>query len=265
MTGFGSDCPSALRRSLRPAVLFAAALFLPRLVPAQVTPPPSGARPILSAEATPIGALPPLALPMPASRDDSYWGVRLQVGQRRERGLEDLLAIAGGIDYQFRGGSIFGLTGGYQWRQNCQSATGDCRHSLYGARARFNLITGGPTIAGLLGDDGATSTLGSELGFGYAPKVSAGQNACTLDLGLPLSIAMLERLHLVSYVTPGVVWDLDCSPGDTKLNRSYLLGFGLGLQQLGLRGLDVHIGMQRIFVGATGLQYGVAISWIRLP
>jgi len=221
--------------------------------------------PIKPAEATPIGALPPVALPMPASRDDNYWGVRLQVGQRRERGLEDLLAVAGGIDYQIRGGSIFGVTGGYQWRQNCQSSDGDCGHSLFGARARFNIITGGPTIAGLFGDDAATSTLGTELGFGYAPNIGAGQNACTLDVGLPLSIAMLERLHLVGFITPGVVWELGCSGGDTTRERSYLLGFGLGLQQLGLRGLDVHLGVQRLFRGATGIQFGLSLSLIRLP
>lgn len=223
------------------------------------------ALPILAAEATPIGALPPVALPMPASRDNSYWGTRLQVGQRRERGEEDLLAVAGGIDYQFRGGSIFGVTAGYQWRQNCQSTNGDCGHSLYGARARFNLITGGPTIAGVFGDDGATSTLGTEVGFGFAPDVSDATNACTLDAGLPLSIAMLERLHLVTFLTPGVVWDLDCSAGDTKPQRSYFMGFGVGLQQLGFRGLDVNIGVQRMFRGATGVQFGVTVSWIRLP
>ena len=221
--------------------------------------------PIMPVEATPIGALPPVALPMPASRDHNYWGVRLQAGQRRERGLEDLLAIAAGIDYQIRGGSIFGVTGGYQWRQNCQSTDGDCGHSLYGARARFNLITGGPPIAGIFGDDAATSTLGTEVGFGYAPNVMAGQNACTLDMGVPLSIAMLERLHLVGFVTPGVVWELECSGGGTTPKRSYLLGFGLGIQQLGLRGLDVHVGLQRIFRGATGVQFGVTLSLIRLP
>ena len=221
--------------------------------------------PILAAEATPIGALPPVALPMPASRDHNYWGVRLQVGQRRERGLEDLLAVAGGIDYQVRGGSIFGVTAGYQWRQNCQSTDGDCGHTLYGARARFNLLTGGPTIAGVFGDDGATSTLGTEIGFGFAPDVSDVTNACTLDVGLPLSIAMLERLHLVAFLTPGAVWDLDCSAGDTKPQRSYFMGFGVGLQQLGFRGLDVNIGVQRMFRGATGVQFGVTVSWIRLP
>jgi hypothetical protein len=203
---------------------------------------------------------------MPASRDDNYWGVRLQVGQRRERGPEDLLAIAGGVDYQVRGGSIFGVTGGYQWRQNCDTAVTDCGgHSLFGARARFNLMTGGPTIAGLIGDDAATTTLGTEIGLGYAPNVAPGVNACTLDLGVPLSIAMLERIHLVSFLTPGVVWDVDCSSEDTPRSRSFLLGFGFGIQQLGFRGLDVHVGMQRMFRGTTGVQFGVSVSWVRLP
>ena len=245
------------------ALFFAGALLGPGLANAQTNP----ALPVLSAEATPIGALPPIALPMPASRDQNYWGLRLQAGNRRQRGPEDLLAIAGGIDYQVRGGSIFGVTGGYQWRQNCQPATSDCGgHSLFGARARFNVMTGGPTIAGLLGDDAATSTLGTELGFGFAPSVTPGVNACTVDVGLPLSIAMLERIRLVSFVTPGIVWDIDCSAQNTPPGvRSYLLGFGLGLQQLGFRGLDVHVGMQRMFRGTTGVQFGVSVTWVRLP
>lgn len=234
--------------------------------PEQAQAQTAQALPLLASEATPIGALPPIALPMPASRDDNYWGVRLQVGQRRERGPEDLFAVAGGVDYQVRGGSIFGVTGGYQWRQNCDAAVTDCGgHSLFGARARFNFMTGGPTIAGLIGDDAATTTLGTEIGLGYAPNVAPGVNACTFDFGVPLSIAMLERIHLVSFVTPGVVWDVDCSSEDTPRSRSFLLGFGFGIQQLGFRGLDVHVGMQRMFRGTTGVQFGVSVSWVRLP
>ena len=243
-------------------LLIAGVLVGPELAQAQTGQAP----PMLSSEATPIGALPPIALPMPASRDDNYWGVRFQVGQRRERGPEDLFAVAGGVDYQVRGGSIFGVTGGYQWRQNCDGAVTDCGgHSLFGARARFNFLTGGPTIAGLLGDDAATTTLGTEFGLGYAPNVAPGVNACTVDFGVPLSIAMLERIHLVSFVTPGVVWDVDCSAEDAPRSRSFLLGFGFGLQQLGFRGLDVHVGMQRMFRGTTGVQFGVSVSWVRLP
>lgn len=249
-------------RALIYSFLFAAAMSTADVAIAQTTQ----VLPVLGEEVTPIGALPPLALPMPASRDQNYWGLRLQYGQRRERGgPEDLMAIAGGIDYQLRGGSIFGITGGHQWRQNCQAATSDCGgHNLFGARARFNLVTGGPTVASFIGDESATTTLGTEIGFGYAPRVAPGVNACTVDAGVPFSISMLERIRLVTFVTPGLVWDLNCSSEHTS-NRSLLLGFGFGIQQLFFRGLDVHFGAQRIFRGATGMQYGVSISWVRLP
>jgi hypothetical protein len=249
--------------SFRTIVLLIAGVA-PAATRAQTTEP---AR-VFSFEATPIGALPPLALPMPASRDQNYWGARLQYGLRQERGgPEDLAAIATGIDYQIRGGSILGVTGGYQWRQHCQpTATIDCGgHSLWGARARFNFITGGPTLARLVGDESATTTLGTELGFGYAPGVAPGVNACAVDVGVPLSIAMLERIRLVTFVTPGAVWDIGCSANETASGRSFLLGFGFGLQQLGFRGLDVHFGAQRVFRGATGLAYGISVSWVRLP
>ena len=239
-----------------------AVLVTPALTGAQTT----GPLPILNAEATPIGALPPLALPMPASRDHNYWGFRLQAGQRRERGgPEDLFAVAGGVDLQVRGGSIFGVTGGYQWRQNCAAGSSDCGHALVGARARFNLLTAGPTVASLWGDRDATTTVGTEVGLGFAPRILPGVNACTLDVGLPLSIATLERLHLVTFVTPGLVRDIDCSAENSQLRTSYLIGFGFGIQQLGFRGLDVHAGFQRMFRGATGLQFGLTVSWVRLP
>jgi hypothetical protein len=242
-------------------LLFAAAFAAPFVVHAQAAP----SLPIATEEATPIGALPPMPLPMPASRDQSYWGFRLQYGQRNERrGPEDLSAIAGGVDYQLRGGSIFGLTGGYQRRRNCQT-TSACGHALFGARGRFNIFTGGPTVASIIGDESATTTLGDEIGFGYAPGVSPGVNACTIDLGVPFSVAMMQTIRVVTFVTPGLVWDIDCSTEQTSSNRSAFLGFGIGLQQLFVRGLDVNLGAQRIFRGTTGLQFGISVSWVRLP
>ncbi len=243
------------------ALSSAVALCLPCAAVAQTAEP----LPLASEEATPLGALPPMPLPMPASRDQSYWGIRLQFGERNERrGPENLFAVAAGVDYQLRGGSIYGLTGGYQQRQNCQSAT-NCTHALFGARGRFNLFTGGPTVAAIIGDESATTTIGTEIGFGYAPRIEPGVNACTLDVGLPLSVAMLQTIRVVGFVTPGAVWNIGCSSEQTPGNRSFLVGFGFGLQQVGLRGLDVNFGAQRIMRGATGLQFGVSVSWVRLP
>ena len=247
---------------MKRAILVIAAVFVaPSLTRAQATQP----LPIATEEATPVGALPPMPLPMPASRDQSYWGVRLQFGQRNERsGPEDLFAVAAGIDYQLSGGSILGLTGGEQWRQNCQTP-GDCRHALFGARGRFNIFTGGPTIGAILHDESATTTVGTEVGFGYAPRTSPGVNACTVDVGLPLSVAMMQTVRVVTFVTPGAVWNVDCSGGNTPRARSLLIGFGFGLQQLAVRGLDVNFGAQRILRGATGLEFGISVSWVRLP
>lgn len=218
---------------------------------------------ILRIESTPIGALPPLPLPMPASRDHHYWGIRAQAGNRHQGG-RDLLALAGGIDLQWRGGSIFGVTGGYQ-KRDCALAGPDCGgHLFVGGRARFNVVTGGPTLAALVGDYSATTTLGSEIGFGYAPEVLNGLDACTIDVGMPISLAMLQRVRVVTFVTPGVVLDSDCTSGPPT-RASFITGLGVGIQQLGLRELDVYLGLQKIFRQEAGYQFGLSVTWVRLP
>jgi hypothetical protein len=220
---------------------------------------------ILRLESTPIGALPPLALPMPASRNHDYWGVRLQSGKRLGSGDSELTAIAAGVDFQYRGGSVIGLTGGYQQRE-CELTESDCgSHALFGVRTRVNLMTGGPTIGALFGDKDATSTLGGELGFGYAPNVLPDINSCTIDLGMPVSVAMLQKIRVVSYVTPGVVWDIGCGSKGPDTRTSWLTGLGLGVQQLGNRSLDVYVGMQKIFRGDTGYQFGISVTYVWLP
>lgn len=219
----------------------------------------------LRLESTPIGALPPLALPMPASRNHNYWGARLQAGYRRERrGPNDLLAVAGGVDYQARGGSTFGLTAGFQDR-DCELAGEVCgRHSLFGARSRISLITGGSAVGGIFGDYSATNSFGTEFGIGYAPDVVAGMNACTVDFGIPYSIALFQSVRVVSFVTPGVVWDVDCSSNNSKTGASYMTSFGVGLQQIGPRELDVYLGVQRIFRGNSGYQIGLTVTYTKL-
>jgi hypothetical protein len=220
---------------------------------------------VLKIESVPIGALPPMALPMPASRDHNYWTFRLQTGHRRERSGSDLTAIGGGVDLQWRGGSIFGVTAGYQER-DCELAGKGCgSHPMVGGRARFNVVTGGPTIGTLIGDYSATSTLGFETGVGYAPNVLSGINACTLDIGMPLSVAMLQRVRLVTFLTPGLVRDIDCSREGSGSRSSYYTNVGIGLQQVVLRGLDAYLGLQKIYRGATGFQVGLTITYVRLP
>jgi len=219
---------------------------------------------ILRLESTPIGALPAIALPMPASRNHSYWGARLQGGYRSSRDGDDLGALAGGIDFQYRGGSVIGVTGGYQ-RRDCDLVGPDCGgHALFGVRSRINMLTGGPTIGKLFGDVNATTTVGGELGFGYAPNILPDINSCTFDIGLPLSVSMLQRVRVVTYVTPGVAWDVSCGSSGPPTRMSWLSGFGIGIQQFGNRSTDIFLGAQKIFRGETGFQVGLSITYVWL-
>ena len=166
---------------------------------------------LLRLMSTPIGALSPISLPMPASRNNSYWIGRFQTGQRRSPGGTNLAAAAAGLDFQYRGGSILGVTGGYQQRECRFEGAGCGGHALFGARAQINLVTGGSTMAGLLRDNSTTSAFGTEVGFGYAPNVTEGVNACTVDIGIPLfrrETAAAPAFRYVRYAGNGVGHEL---------------------------------------------------------
>jgi len=225
---------------------------------------PQDQQEVLLLEATPIGALPPIALPMPASRNHNYWGFRLQGGDREEPNEAHLTALAAGIDFQYRGGSVIGITGGYQ-KRDCKLLGANCGgHTLFGIRSRLNMLTGGQAIGKLFKDYSSTTTLGGEVGFGYAPDVLPGVTSCTLDFGMPVTVSLGQRLRVASFLTPGIMWDMNCRSPDAPSKRVYLLGFGFGLQQLQSRGLDVYLGLQRIFRQGSGYQLGVSISYVKL-
>lgn len=216
--------------------------------------------------AVPLGALPPLAMLMPASRNHNYWVGRLQAGTQWQNVAGNLAAVGGGIDLQWRGGSAFGITAGYQVEDCRENVVGCASHALFGARARFNIITGGPTFAALIGDNSATTTVGTELGLGYAPDAISGRNACAVDVGMPISISLFQRVRVLTFVTPAIAWDVRCLlSGSAAAGASALVGAGIGLQQLGHRGLDVSIGAQRIFRSGSGIQLGVNVTYVRLP
>ena len=220
---------------------------------------------ILLLEATPVGALPPIALPMPASRNHSYWAFRLQAGDRESPGESGLPAFAGGIDFQYRGGSVIGITGGYQ-KRDCGLIGGGCGgHTLFGVRSRINLMTGGQTLGSLFHDYSSTTTLGGEVGFGYAPNVVSGMAACSLDFGVPITISFGQTIRIATFLTPGIMWDLNCSGPESPSRPAYLTGFGIGFQQLGSRGLDVYLGVQKIYRRDSGFQIGVSVTYVRLP
>jgi hypothetical protein len=216
--------------------------------------------------AVPLGALPPMGMLMLASRDHNYWVGRLQAGTQLRSSIGNHSAVGGGIDLQWRGGSVFGLTAGYRFA-NCNETVAECSsHAMFGGRAKFNILTGGPTFAALVGDNSATTTLGAEVGLGYSSDVAGGRNACAYDFGLPVSVSFFQRIRLLSFLTPGIAWDARCvRGGSSATGASMFLGAGIGLQQLGHRGLDVSLGTQRIFRRGAGFQVGVSVVYVRLP
>jgi len=231
----------------------------------QPSPPSPDQREILLLEATPIGALPPIPLPMPASRNQSYFGLRLQYGDREDPNEAHLTALAAGLDLQYRGGSVIGITGGYQ-KRDCIALGANCGgHTMFGIRSRLNVLTGGQTIGQLFKDYSSTTTLGGEWGLGYSPDVLPGVASCTLDFGMPVTISLGQRVRVASFLTPGVMWDMGCRNAGTPSRRVYLLGFGFGLQQLQSRGLYLYLGLQKIFRKSAGYQVGLSITYVRLP
>lgn len=216
--------------------------------------------------AIPLGALPPTGMLMLASRNHNYLVARLQAGTQRDNLAGDLSAVAGGVDMQWHGGSTLGVTGGYQFADCAETVSGCASHPLFGARARFNVVTGGPTLAAFVGDNSATTTLGAEFGLGYAPNALAGRNACVMDVAVPISVSLFQRVRMLSFLTPGFAWDIRCPRGGSAgTAASTFLGAGVGLQQLGHPGLDVSIGAQRIFRRGSGVQVGVSVTFVRLP
>lgn len=216
--------------------------------------------------AVPVGALPPVAMLMPASRNHNYWVGRLQAGTQWHGKEANPSAVAGSLDLQWRGGSVLGVTAGYQTEGCGQPGSGCPAHPLFGARARVGLITGGPTFAALIGDHSATTTVGAEVGLGYAPNAFAGRNACAVDIGMPVSISLFQKVRVVSFLSPAFAWDVRCPlDGSVGVGASALLGAGIGLQQLGHRGIDVSFGAQRIFRRGAGMQLGVTVTYVRLP
>jgi len=214
----------------------------------------------------PITALGPLSLPMPASRNHNYFIGRLQSGFREGPSGTEMPAFAAGVDFQYRGGSIIGVTGGYQ-RRDCGTLGSGCGgHAMFGVRSQINLVTGGSIFAGLLHDNSATSTLGTELEFDYSPNIADGIHGCAIGMGLPFSVAKRrQRPRLVGYVSPGIIWDFNCGSSGPPSRDTWKTDFGLALQQVGNRSFDIYFGMQKLFRGKTGFQTGLSFTYVRLP
>ena len=254
----------SIRKISLALIALAGGAFVPAVASAQAT---AAEIEILRLIGVPVTALSPISLPMAASRAHTYLIGRLQTGYRKGPSGSAMPAAAAGVDLQYRGGSIVGLTAGWQ-KRDCGLIEGSCGgHAMFGARTQINLVTGGSLFASILRDNTATSTLGAEFNFGYAPKVVKNINACSIDFGVPFSVAKRrQRPRLVGYVSPGILWDFSCGgESGPPSKKSYRTDFGLALQQVGNRSFDMYFGMQKLWRRRVGLQTGFSFTYVRLP
>src|SRR5690606_2161588 len=160
-------------------------------------------------------------------------------------------------------GSTLSATVGYQ-RTTCE--VGQCNdHLMFETRGRFNFLTGGPTIAGALSDDNASTTVGFELAIGYSPDVAPRLNACAFDIGMPVDSGLLQRGRLVVLAKSSVTWAFHRGGASQGLATTWLGSMGVGLQQLGLRGIDVAMGFKKLFRDDSVYVFGISVSYLLLP
>ena len=87
-----------------------------------------------------------------------------------------------------------------------------------------------------------------------------------IDLGIPVSLSLFQRIRMLSFFTPGVAWDMRCPiEGTDGTAASAYLAAGVGVQQIGHPGLDVTIGAQRIIRRGAGIQIGANLTFVWLP
>jgi len=237
---------------------------------AQSAPDPTPPR-VESLFVTPFGALPPIAPLMPANRDNHFWGVRLQYAHRARDRARAAGAVALGIDLQWRGGSVVGVTAGYR-RPDCAAdpaaepaVAAFCDdHPILAVGGRFNFLTGGSGVVALFSDPSATNTLGLEIQLGVSPGIAESVTACSFGLGIPYSVSFGRTLRLVPFLTPQVGWSIGCSDAVSTSGTRGAISAGIGVQQILVRGLDAYLGYQRIFRSDAGHLIGLTISYVFL-
>jgi hypothetical protein len=255
-----------MRSTIMCAFVFAAAGTLaPQLLMAQSVELTPAMLHRLRIEATPIGALPRNPLRMPASRNHHYWGFRVHTGYQQGRVGSDTPAFAAGVDLQWLGGSVFGITAGYSDR-DCEMLGPNCGgHFLAGVQGQFSLLTGASSLGEALGDYGSNVRLGTELGIGWAPDATPGGAACSLNAGVPMTLAVTQTVRVVGFVTPSVVWELDCGGEPNAHSASYMMAGGVAVQQLIHRAFDVSIGVHRLLRTGSRYGFGVSLTYTLLP
>ena len=280
--------PSAARTSSfvrRPLCLAWAALtfaslslLAPQCLVAQTTTPkgpdsPTGLTRTLAAIAsTPVGALTPVGPVMATIRDDTLlFGLRLQYGMRRLPLRRSLTSYALTTNVQIQGGPLVSGTFGYQQGDAaiCSELSCDAHRLMAGLRYSGNLVTTRPFLrVPFFTDNDATGTAALEFGGGWANAGFGEKQHWTADVTVPLSLAVGQKIRVVTFATPAVVVAWGTTDRRWSRGQRFLVGGGVTAQEIGqlvgVTGLDLTFALQRAF-SRYGTTFGATVSWMRLP
>lgn len=262
-------------RVARPLHIVAVVLSLVLLVAENVAAQTTGlglSRTVAAIASTPLGAFTATGPVMATSGDDKFlFGFRLRYGshdlpQRRSLSSYGLTGLM-----QIEGGALIAGTFGYQHGESEICALSDCdaNRVMAGIRYANNLVTTRPfmRVPGFTEND-ATGTMALEFGAGWAEKGFGEGQHWTADITVPLSLAVGQQIRVVTFATPAVVMAWGTTDRRWSRGQRVMLGGGVTLQEigqvLGMTGLDVSLGFQRVF-SPFGTTLGATVTWMHVP
>jgi len=271
-----------VRRNLGRACAIAAsaafALLPSQRLAAQATPVDSQrtnvglTRTLAAIASTPLGALTPVGPVMATSRDDTLlFGFRIAYGTRALPAKRSLTAYALTTDVQIQGGALISGTLGYQRgdAEICDASSCDAHRVMAGLRYSKNVVTTRPFLrVPFFTDNDASGTAALEFGAGWANKGFGEKQHWTADMTVPLSLAVGQKVRLVTFATPTVVMAWGTTQRRWSRGQRVMLGGGVTAQEVGqwvgLTGLDVTFALQRAF-SPGGTTLGATVSWMHVP
>jgi len=230
-------------------------------------------RTLAAIASTPLGALTPVGPVMATSRDDTLlFGFRLLYGTRALAERRSLTSYGFTTNLQIQGGALFSGTIGYQRGDAAicvDPSSCDARRLMAGIRYSGNLVTTRPFLrVPFFTDNDASGTAALEFGAGWANKGFGEKQHWTGDVTVPLSLAVGQRVRIVTFAAPTVVMAWGTTDRRWSRGQRVLLGGGITGQEigqlLGVTGLDLTIALQRAF-SPFGTTLGATVSWTLAP
>ena len=254
-------------------VALASLVFLEsRALGAQSTETETGlSRTLAAIASTPLGALTPVGPVMPTSRDDTLLvGFRVQYGSRALDGGHRLRSYGLVGNLQIEGGPLLSGTVGYQYGDAaiCTEAC-DTNRLMAGLRYSTYLVTTRPFLrVPFFNENDATGTATLELGAGWADAAFNERQHWTVDITVPLSLAVGQSIRVVPFATPTFAVAWGTTDRQWSRGQRFLVGGGVTVQEIGrfvgLTGLDVTAALQRAF-SPHGTTLGLTGSWMHVP